>query len=102
MNKLTLFMQVVERLSFSRAAEQTGIPKSTVSRKISELEEHLGCRLLERSTRKLRMTETGARLYHTYLPLLEQIGSVEDEIMQTQTVPQGKLRITANGNRGRS
>ncbi len=58
-NGMALYVKVVENNSFSRTAEREGIPVSTVSRKISELEKALGVRLLERSTRRLRMTEIG-------------------------------------------
>ena len=65
-NAMALYVKVVENNSFSKAAQREGVPVSTVSRKISELEKALGARLLERSTRKLRMTEIGQEYYqHT-------------------------------------
>lgn len=61
-NDLALFTSVAKHLSFSEAARQTGIPLSRVSRRIQELEQHLGLKLLERSTRRVRLTEEGKRL----------------------------------------
>ncbi len=58
-NAMALYVKVVENKGFSRAARREGVPVSTISRKISELEKALGVRLLERSTRQLRMTEIG-------------------------------------------
>jgi len=62
-NAMALFVQVVENNSFSRAARREGVPVSTVSRKIMDLEKALDVRLLERSTRKLRLTEIGQDYY---------------------------------------
>ena len=62
LNSLTLFAKVVESNSFSGAARRSKMPTSTVSRRIAELEDQLGVRLLERSTRSLRLTEVGAEV----------------------------------------
>lgn len=61
-NDLALFTAVATQLSFSAAAKQTGIPLSRVSRRVQELEAHLGVKLLERSTRRVRLTEEGRQL----------------------------------------
>lgn len=61
-NDLALFTVVAKHLSFSTAADQLGIPLSRVSRRIAELEDHFGVKLLERSTRRVRLTEEGLRL----------------------------------------
>ena len=62
LNSLVVFAKVVEANSFSEAARRLKMPISTVSRRIAELEDHLGVRLLERSTRSLRLTELGAEV----------------------------------------
>ena len=62
LNSLALFAKVVEAGSFSEAARRLKAPISTVSRRIAELEDQLGVRLLERSTRNLRLTELGAEV----------------------------------------
>ncbi len=61
-NDLALFTSVAENMGFSAAASQLGIPLSRVSRRIAELEEHLGVKLFERTTRQVRLTEEGRRL----------------------------------------
>lgn len=62
LNALSVFARVAESLSFTEAARGLGMPVSTVSRKVAELEDDLGVRLLERSTRQLRLTEIGAEV----------------------------------------
>src|SRR5258706_8355659 len=62
-NAMALYVKVVESGSFSKAAVREGVPVSTVSRKIADLEKSLGVRLLERSTRQLRMTEIGQEYF---------------------------------------
>jgi molybdenum-dependent DNA-binding transcriptional regulator ModE len=62
LNSLVLFTKVVEAGSFSEAARRLKMPISTVSRRIAELEDQLGVRLLERSTLNLRLTELGAKV----------------------------------------
>ena len=61
-NDLALFTAVAQHLSFSAAASQIGIPLSRISRRIAELEDHLGLKLFERTTRQVRLTEEGRRL----------------------------------------
>ena len=63
LNSVRMFVTVVSKGSFSSASKALGTPIGTVSRRISELEKDLGVRLLERSTRRLRLTEVGAVLY---------------------------------------
>ena len=74
LNAVAMFVRVVECGSFSEAAARLGTPLSTVSRKISELEESLHVRLLERSTRRLRVTEFGQEYYESSRRGLEEIG----------------------------
>ncbi|HFC92420.1 MAG TPA: LysR family transcriptional regulator, partial [Leucothrix mucor] len=59
LNAMALFVRVIEYKSFTETSKRLGIPISTISRKVSELEKYLGIRLIERSTRNLRLTETG-------------------------------------------
>ena len=60
LNALVVFAKVAETNSFSEAARRLGIPVSTVSRRVAELEDQLGVRLLDRSTRNLRLTDLGS------------------------------------------
>ena len=62
LNSLVVFAHVVEASSFSGAARILKMPTSTVSRRIAELEDQLGIRLIERSTRKLRLTDAGSEV----------------------------------------
>ena len=62
LNNLSYFVQVVDRGGYAAAGRALGIPKSKLSRRVMELEEQLGVRLLQRSTRKLAMTEIGQEL----------------------------------------
>lgn len=59
LNDVALFVQVVRSGSFAEAARRLGVPSNTVSRRVQGLEEHLGTRLLQRSTRKLTLTSAG-------------------------------------------
>jgi DNA-binding transcriptional LysR family regulator len=63
LNDISLFVQVVRFGSFSEAGRRLGIPANTVSRRIQELEQRLGARLMQRSTRKLQLTDAGCELY---------------------------------------
>ena len=89
-NDLILFAQVMETGSFSRAAERTGLPKSTLSRRITTLETELGERLLTRSTRRLAITEFGERI----LELLEETEAASAMALHRQGVPRGVLRVS--------
>ncbi len=94
-NAMALYVKVVENNSFSRAAEREGIPVSTVSRKISELEKALGVRLLERSTRRLRMTEIGQDYYERCRRGLEEFETANLMVSDQQADVSGRLRLSA-------
>src|SRR5690606_17075019 len=72
LNAMMLFAKVVEAQSYSQAARDAGIPKSTISRKISQMEEALGVRLLQRNTRQLRLTQVGREVYENCLNILRE------------------------------
>ena len=93
-NAMALYVKVVENNSFSRAAEREGIPVSTVSRKISELEKALGVRLLERSTRRLRMTEIGQDYYERCRRGLEEFETANLMVSNQQAEVSGRLRLS--------
>ncbi len=95
LNSAFYFVQIVQAGSFIQASRLLEIPKSTLSDKVSELEEELGVTLLIRTTRKLSMTEAGETFYRKTQPALLQIRSASEETSQLQTTPQGRLRITA-------
>lgn len=95
LNEVAIFIKVVQTGSFSEAAKQLQMPKSTVSMKISSLERSLGTTLIHRTTRKLNVTPEGEAFYKRALGGIEEIYSAEAELSSLKGEPQGLLRITA-------
>ncbi len=93
-NAMALYVKVVENNSFSRAAQRESVPVSTVSRKISQLEKALGVRLLERSTRQLRMTEIGQDYYERCRRGLEEFETANLMVTDRQAEVSGRLRLS--------
>ena len=91
---LLLFARIVELGSFSAAAERVNLPKSTVSRRITLLEGRLGERLLQRTTRKLVLTEFGNSLLEHARHVVEEMEAVTALVQFRQVEPSGKLRIS--------
>lgn len=92
---LEIFVAIVEANSISRAADNLRVPKSRVSRHLKELEEELGLRLLERTTRISRLTEAGERFYHGSLQVLDNLEAVRTEVVNDDNKIDGRLRIFA-------
>ncbi|MGA6098784.1 LysR family transcriptional regulator [Stutzerimonas marianensis] len=90
-----IFTRVVDCHSFTQAASSLGMQKSTVSRRIAQLEERLGVRLLNRTTRRLRLTEVGQAYYERCRQIMLDFAEAEQAVMQLQQAPAGLLRITA-------
>lgn len=88
------FVQVVEAGSFVRAAEKLGASTSSTSRLIADLEAHLGARLLNRTTRRLSLTETGQAYYERCVQLLADVGEAEAAAGAAAAVPSGRLKLT--------
>lgn len=95
LNALLIFAKVVEAMSFSQAARRLGIPISTVSRKVAELEDQLGVRLLERSTRQLRLTDIGAVVLEQAQKSVEVSEAVESIVSNQRADVKGILRLSA-------
>lgn len=93
-NDLILFAQVVDAGSFSRAAERAGLPKSTLSRRITLLENKFGERLLTRTTRRLTVTEFGERILEHARRLQEETLAASALAAHQQSMPRGLLRIS--------
>ena len=89
------FTKVVEEGSFTAAARALGMPKSTVSRHVAALEDHLGVRLLHRTTRSLRPTDVGQAYYDRASRIVADVTEAEEAVTQMQRAPRGKLRVTA-------
>ncbi|HCM04470.1 MAG TPA: LysR family transcriptional regulator [Oceanospirillales bacterium] len=95
LNEMAIFVRVVESGSFTGAAKALGLPKSTVSRKITQLEERLGVRLIQRTTRSLSLTDTGTAYHAHCARILCEIEEANTAVTQMQNTPTGTLRITA-------
>lgn len=100
LNEIAVFAKVVQAGSFTAAAAQLGMPKSTVSRKVAELEERLDSRLLQRTTRKLSLTDAGRAYYDYCARIVAEIDEAERAVTSLQATPKGLLRITAPINMG--
>src|SRR5690348_739585 len=95
LNEIVVFAKVVETGGFTAAAATLGLPKSTVSRKVAQLEERLGARLLQRTTRKLGLTEIGRVYYERCQRIVADISEAEQLVGDLQKAPRGLLRVTA-------
>ncbi|MEH6608708.1 MAG: LysR substrate-binding domain-containing protein [Halioglobus sp.] len=98
---IPVFTCVIEEGSFSKAAGKLGITKSAVSKRISGLEAQLGVKLLQRSTRKLSLTEAGERYFEHAVYALRSAQDAENAATELQKIPQGTLRISAPMSFGR-
>jgi len=93
LNDMLYFVEVVERGGFAAAGRHLGIPKSRLSRRVAELETHLGVRLLQRTTRKLSLTEVG-EIYHRHCAAMRDAADAAAEaVEQAQTEPRGTIRV---------
>lgn len=94
LNSARIFACVAAKGSFSAAARFMGMPVATVSRRVAELESYLNMRLLERSTRKLRLTESGATLYNYVSRAVEEMDAGLLALKENETELRGKLRFS--------
>ena len=95
LNGMRVFAQVVEAKSFSAAADKLGMSTSVASRHVSALEHSLSVKLLNRSTRKLSLTEAGALFYEHCAKIVQEAQLAEERVTQTQAEPAGLVRVTA-------
>lgn len=95
LNDIVVFTKVVETKSFTGAADLLGLPKSTVSRKLAQLEERLGVRLVQRTTRKLALTDIGEAYYERCARIVADVSLAEQLVTDMQASPRGRVRITA-------
>lgn len=94
LNDMRFFAEVVDRGSFAAAGRALGVPKSRLSRRIADLESGLGVRLLQRTTRKLSLTQAG-EIYHRFcVALREQAEAADEAVAQVRSEPRGTVRIT--------
>ncbi|WP_341678754.1 LysR substrate-binding domain-containing protein [Niveibacterium sp. SC-1] len=92
---MRVFTRVVEHGSFAGAAAQLGMSTSAVSRHVAQLESHLATRLLQRTTRKLSLTESGRLFHERCQQLLSDLAEAEEIASTRSTSPRGTLRVTA-------
>ena len=90
---IAVFVQVVETGSFTSAAERLGLSRSVISKYIGRLEDRLAARLLNRTTRRLSLTEAGQAFFTRSRQGLQEIEAAEDEVSNLQASPRGKLRL---------
>lgn len=94
--ELTVFHSVVKHQSYAKAAEELGLSPSGVSRIVSRLEERLGARLLQRTTRKLSLTEVGGEFHARTAQILVDLADAESQVQHAVLKPRGNLRVTAS------
>jgi DNA-binding transcriptional LysR family regulator len=93
--EMAVFVRVVEEGGFSNAARTLGLSPSAVSKLVSRLEDRLGARLLNRTTRRLSLTDEGEAYYHRSSHILDEIEEAEQAISRSHAAPRGRLRVTA-------
>jgi len=94
LNAALVLVRVVQEGSFRSAARALGMPKTTVSRKVAELEEQLGVQLLQRTTRTLALTDSGAAFVEEAEGAFARLDAAEAAVTELQREPRGKLRVT--------
>jgi len=97
---VTAFARVVEAGSFARAAERLDVSVSSVSRLVADLEAHLDVRLLNRTTRRLSLTESGQAFYERCVQLLADLEEAEVAVSSASIIPRGTLRLTCSATFG--
>ncbi|RYY74665.1 MAG: LysR family transcriptional regulator [Comamonadaceae bacterium] len=94
LNDMLYFAEVVDRGGFAAAGRALGIPKSRLSRRVAELEARLGVRLLQRTTRKLSLTEAGEQFHRHCVAMREQADAAEEAVAVVHGEPRGTIRVT--------
>ncbi|WP_413894012.1 LysR family transcriptional regulator [Candidatus Skiveiella danica] len=94
LNDMALFVEVAHTRSFRRAADATGVPNSTLSRRISALEKAIGLRLLHRTTRKVELTEAGQIYYERCRRIVEEARLAHEQLGELLAQPSGVLRAS--------
>jgi len=94
LNDMALFVEVAKARSFRRAAEAAGVPNSTLSRRISALEQAIGLRLLNRTTRKIELTEAGQLYFERSMRIVEEARLAHEQLGAMVAQPTGVLRVS--------
>jgi DNA-binding transcriptional LysR family regulator len=93
LNDMLYFAEVVDRGGFAAAGRSLGLPKSKLSRRVAELETRLGVRLLQRTTRKLSLTEAGELFHRHAVAMREEADAAAEAVAQVQSEPRGTIRV---------
>ena len=101
LNETLAFVTVVDAGSFTAAGKRLGVPKSTLSKQVTRLEQRLGARLLQRTTRKLSLTETGQAYFARCQHAIAEIADAERLAQDVSGVPKGRLRVSCPFDFGR-
>lgn len=92
---IRVFIRTVDTGSLTRAASHLGIPKSTASKLLAELEAHLGVKLLNRSTRAIKLTDEGSAYYRQVSAIMLRLGEADAELRESGAGPRGRIRLDA-------
>ena len=95
-HSLVVFANVVDAGSFAGAAQRLDLSVSAISRHVAALESHLGARLLNRTTRRLSLTEAGRAFHERSVQLLAELAEAEEEVRAHTIVPRGTLKLTSS------
>lgn len=95
LNSIWMFLKVTQTGSFTQAAKELGVPKSTISKKVADLETSLQTTLLKRTTRSLTLTEVGKEYYKSCAKALDDLKAAEANTQALSSEPVGHLRVTA-------
>lgn len=94
LNDIAVFVEVAKNKSFTRAAEALGMPVSTVSRRVNELERYIGVPLLNRNTRKVELTEAGTLYFERCQHVIDVARVAHEELLVATQQPKGRLRVS--------
>ncbi len=94
LNDMLLFAEVVEQGGFAAAGRSLGVPKSKLSRRVAELEAGLGARLLQRTTRRMALTEVGETFFRHCLAMRDAAQAAQEAVAQLQVAPRGLVRVS--------
>ena len=93
LNDMVYFAEVVDRAGFAAAGRYLGVPKSKLSRRVAELEARLGVRLLQRTTRKLSLTQAGEQFHRHCVAMRDAADAADEAMQQARTEPRGTVKV---------
>lgn len=94
LDDIALFVEVARRRNFSRASESSGVPVSTLSRRINQLEQQIGVKLFNRSTRKVELTEAGGVYFERCQKIVDEARIAHEQLVDVAQLPKGRLRVS--------